>query len=119
MTEAPPAFDRARLLEALRRIASDDEEIVLAAARDAAAVLAAARLTWDDLLVPALPVPDAEAAAEPADDGARIAVLLARPDLSTEARESLEEIARDLAGGTMRDEDRTYLHALHTRLTAA
>ena len=82
-------------------------------------MLAAARLTWDVLLVRALHVPDAEAAAERGDDGALISVLLARPDLSTEARESLEEIARDLAGGTMRDEDRTYLHALHTRLTAA
>ena len=116
MIEPTLAYDRPRLLDALRRIGSDDEESVLEAARTAAAIVATARVNWDDLLAPALPMPDAVAQAEPADDSARIATLLARSDLSTEARESLEEMTRDLAAGTVRDEDRTYLHALYQRL---
>ncbi len=119
MMESALAYDRPRLLDALRRIGGDDEESVLDAARAAAAIIATARVDWDDLLAPALPVPDAAPEAEPADDGARIATLLARSDISTEARESLEEMARDRAAGTMRDEDRTYLHALYQRLVTA
>ena len=123
MTEPSLAYDRPRLLDALRRTAGSDEEAVLEAARQASAIISAARLTWDDLLVPALAMPEAGltpvSTLAPADDGARIAALLALPQLSAEARESLEELARDLAAGTVREEDRVYLNGLFGRLIAA
>ncbi|BBK41790.1 hypothetical protein STVA_18100 [Allostella vacuolata] len=112
------AYDRTRLLDALARLASDDEETVLGGARAAAAILAAARLGWDDLLPPALPMgdPDLGPVAAPTDDGGRIAALLALPDLSADSRETLEEMARDLEKGAVSDADRTWLHALYGRL---
>lgn len=123
MTEPSLAYDRPRLLDALRRTAGSDEEAVLEAARQASAIISAASLTWDDLLVPAVAMPEAGptpvSTLAPADDGARIAALLALPQLSAEARESLEEMARDLAAGTVREEDRTYLNGLFGRLIAA
>ncbi|WP_374446585.1 hypothetical protein [Stella sp.] len=120
MTRPEFPYDRARLLDALARLGSDDEETVLAAARAADAILATARLGWDDLLAPAAPpaAPDAAAPA-PVDDAGRIAALLALPDLSADSRETLEEMARELAAGTVRDADRTWLQALHARLVGA
>ena len=50
-------------------------------------------------------------------DDEAIAALLARPDLSADSRETLEEMARDIAAGRVREADRTWLHALHARLT--
>jgi len=74
MTRPELSYDRARLLDALARLGSDDEETVLAAARAAGAVLATTGLGWDDLLPPAAPVAVSEAAiAAPADDAGRIA----------------------------------------------
>ena len=112
------AYDRARLLDALARLGGDDEETVLAAARAATAILASARLAWDDLLPPAVEPAAADdgEAPPPLDDSGRIAALLALPDLSADSRETLEEMARDMAAGTVRDADRTWLHALHGRL---
>lgn len=121
MTSPEFAYDRARLLDALARLGSDDEETVLAAARAAGAILATARLGWDDLLPPAAAAVEAAdtVAAGPLDDPARIAALLALPDLSADARETLEEMSRDMAGGTIPDADRTWLRALYARLVTA
>ena len=105
------AYDRARLLDTLARLGSDDEETVLAAAR----------LGWDDLLPPAAAAVEAAdtVAAGPLDDAGRIAALLALPDLSADARETLEEMSRDMAEGTIPDADRTWLRALYARLVTA
>lgn len=117
MMEPVFSYDRARLLDALARLGSDDEETVLTAARTAGAILAAARLGWDDLLPPAAVAEDAGMAdAAPVDDAGRIAALLALPDLSADSRETLEEMAREMQGGMIQEADRTWLHALYARL---
>ncbi|MGE0717030.1 MAG: hypothetical protein AB7P02_16430 [Alphaproteobacteria bacterium] len=110
-----PPYDRIRLLAALRSLGSSDDETVLQAAR-AAAEIASAAGGWETLLVEAASVPPDPIAAAPADDAGRIAALLALPTLSPDARESLMEIAADRSAGTLREEDRTWLRALHERL---
>lgn len=118
MNQIALAYDRTRLLDALARLGSADEETVLGAAQAATAILAAARLDWDALLAPALPPLVAEDGlpAEPLDDAGRIAALLALPDLSADSRETLGEMARDMENGAVSDADRTWLHALYARL---
>ncbi|MCC7273124.1 MAG: hypothetical protein IT561_10680 [Alphaproteobacteria bacterium] len=112
-----PAYDRARLVDTLARLAAEDEETVLEAARSAVAILADAGVGWETLLRGSSWTAAAPAGAAPAvDDAARIAALLTLPDLSSDARESLAEIAADLARAGARAEDRAYLVGLYERL---
>ena len=128
-------LDRDKVIELLNRLGSEQDEVSLEAARQVHAAVTAAGLTWDDLLVPDVhedgnggdvdqdteddtAEPPAETAAK--DDAASLALideLLAKPGISDDLREELEDYKTDIAEGEFEEADRRYLRAVHQRLS--
>lgn len=128
MPEKPSRDDLIGLLD---RLDSERDEEVLEAARALRDRMAAAGLTWDDLLAPGEPAGEADdegpppAEAPPAKDGrtgetlALIGKLLARPGISEDFRDELEGYKQDIAEGAFDDRDHDYVRALYKRLSKA
>ncbi|MPZ38401.1 MAG: hypothetical protein GEU95_10080 [Rhizobiales bacterium] len=124
--------DRAALIELLNRLGSDDDATVLEAARGLHRKAAESGLSWDDVLrldqtddEPAddEPVGDEagerqEAAAAKPDDAVttRLIDRLLRKGVSNDLREDLTEMKRQLANGSLEQDDRRYVRALAKRL---
>src|SRR5262245_43001518 len=115
--------DRAALIELLDRLGSADDATVLEAARTLHRKAAESGLSWDDLLK----IDDDEAAVEEveeeavaaspdADETSRLIDRLLRKDLSDNLREDLADMKRQLADGSLDQEDRRYVRSLAKRL---
>lgn len=124
------SLDRGEVLRLLDRLGSDQDEVVLEAARELHAQVMTAGIDWDELLAP-------DRAAETADDGGPVAAstddesvgdedgrtlalidkLLAGSDRSAALREELEEYKTDIANGEFEARDHAYVRALYARLT--
>ncbi len=127
-------LERDNVIELLKRLGSDQDEVVLEAARQVHAQITVAGMTWEDLLVPDVtaddgddfeyqdaadetPEPSAETAKKDADSLALIDELLAKTDISEDFREELENYKTDIAEGEFEEADRRYLRAVHDRLS--
>ena len=129
MSEAP---SREHLIGLLERLGSEQDEEVLAAARELHGEVAAAGLSWEDLLAH-----EAEAAVAGEDEEdlapapveaptgkaggdretlALIEKMLARPGISEDFRAELEGYKEDIAEGEFTEADRKYLRAVSQRL---
>jgi len=127
-----PDLNRAELLDLLGRLGAEDDDAVLAAARELHGKVRQSGLTWDELL-------ELDASANGADagqhddtaeaDGALPAAgkdevarlierLLARPSISDTLREELTDFKRAIADGTFEEMDARYVRALAKRLGA-
>ncbi len=139
-------LERDNVIELLKRLGSDLDEDVLDAARQVHAQITVAGMVWEDLLVPDVDAaegddveyedtedetleppagppaePPAETAAETAekdaDSLALIGELLARPGISEDLREDLENYKTNIAEGEFEKADRRYVRAVHERLS--
>ncbi len=127
-------LERAKFIEVLKRLGSDQDEAVLEAARQVHAQITVAGMTWEDLLVPDVaaddgddveyqntedetPEPPAETAKKDADSLVLIDELRAKTDISEDLREELENYKTDIAEGEFEEADRRYVRALHERLS--
>ena len=115
------SVDRAGLIELLDRLGSDDDAAVLEAARALHRKAAESGLSWDDLIRPDgaddEPADGAPLATPPdADETTRLIDRLLRKDVSDDLREDLAEMKRQLADGSLDQEDRRYVRALAKRL---
>ncbi len=128
---------RDTIIALLNRLESDQDEVVLEAARQVHAQITLAGMTWEDLLVPEVtadegdpaesqdkedetpkpPAKTAKTAKMDADSLALIDKLLARKGISEDLREELENYKTDLAEGVFEEADRRYLRAVHKRLS--
>ena len=113
--------DRAALIELLDRLGSSDDAAVLEAARALNRKVVEAGLSWDDLieLDTSAPADEAEEVAAPspdADETTRLIDRLLRKGVSETTREDLTEMKRQLADGSLDNEDRRYVRALAKRL---
>lgn len=132
-------LDRDQVITLLNNLGSERDEDALAAAREVHAKIAAAGLSWQDLLQPAGndeepegDEPDEEYAdseAEPQDEPqvpfeakdealALIAKLLAKKGISEALREELEDYKTDIGEGEFGQGDLNYLQAVSSRLKA-
>jgi hypothetical protein len=115
-------IDRAALIDLLDRLGSDDDAAVLEAARALHRKAAESGLTWDDLIrldeADGEPAKDDVPLASPpdADETTRLIDRLLRKDLSENLREDLTEMKRQLADGSLDQEDRRYVRAVAKRL---
>lgn len=129
------SLDRNRLVELLDQLGAEQDETVLAAAREASRRVAESGYGWSDLLVPeesgaaaapeaeesadAAPEPAAAASGERADDLKLVERLLARKGISDTLRSDLQDFKRSIAAGTFDKMDADYLRALAKRLGGA
>ena len=134
MTEA---LQRDEVVELLKSLGSDQDEVVLAAARELHARVTAADTAWDDLLAadqtddaaadaevdadvdadqPAPAEPPAEATGNNAETLALLDKLLAKPGISDDFRAELNGYKTDIAEGEFEESDHRYIRALHKRL---
>ena len=140
MSDAP---ERDNVIDLLDRLGSEQDEDVLAAARELHAQITEAGMSWQDLLVgdeaaaPGEPAIEdsmddeddtdyseddssdtaAKFVANESETSALIEKLLAREGNSEEFREELEEYKTDLANGDLEPSDHRYIQALHARLS--
>lgn len=116
------SVDRDALIELLDRLGSTDDATVLEAARALHRKAAESGLSWDDLLRLDDEEPaedEAEEVATPspgADETTRLIDRLLRKGVSEALREDLAEMKRQLADGSLDQEDRRYVRALAKRL---
>lgn len=126
-------LDRAGLVAALAKLSDPDDDAAVAAARDAAGIVADAGLDWADLIVPqdaltalteSAEVPVESDAAAEIDEAATnedaivlIDRLLDRKNLYEGTREELLAYKQDIADGTFEPDDLAYLNALYARIT--
>ncbi len=127
-------LERDNVIELLKKLGSDQDEVVLEAARQVHAQITVAGMTWEDLLVPDVaaddgddieyqdtedetPEPPAETAKKDADSLPMIDELLAKTGISEDLREELENYKTDLAEGEFEEADRRYVRAVHDRLS--
>ena len=131
MGENPSREDLIGLLE---RLGSEQDQEALAAARELHSKIAAAGVSWADLLVPEAAegdvgedaeVPGAEPAEAPAGKArgngetlALIEKMLAKSGISEDFREELEGYKQDIAEGEFENSDHDYVRALYKRLSA-
>ena len=114
--------DRAALIELLDRLGSDDDAAVLEAARALHRKAAESGLSWDDIIrlddEPADEDEEAAAAAPSpdADEITRLIDRMLRKGVSDTLREDLTDMKRQLADGSLDQEDRRYVRALAKRL---
>ncbi len=110
------------LIDLLDRLGSDDDAAVLEAARALHRKAAEAGLSWDDLIRPDRvedePAADDVPLASPpdADETTRLIDRVLRKGVSDDLREDLTEMKRQLADGSLDQEDRRYVRALAKRL---
>jgi len=118
------AFDREAVVAALEGLDQADDAAALAAARQAAALITAAGLHWDQVIAPpsapetAEPEPIPPAAEDPpsGDDKALIGRLLAIKTLYEGTRHELEGYLEDIDAGEFTAADSRYLKALYKRI---
>ena len=117
------SLDRAALIELLDRLGSGDDATVLEAARALHRKAAESGLSWDDLIrldgaddQPAADEAEASPAGPAADETTRLIDRLLRKGVSDALREDLTDMKRQLADGSLEQEDRRYLRALAKRL---
>ena len=114
--------DRAALIDLLDRLGSDDDAAVLEAARALHRKAAESGLSWDDLIrldaADDEPTADDVPVASPpdADETTRLIDRLLRKGVSDDLRGDLTEMKRQLADGSLEQEDRRYVRALAKRL---
>ena len=120
---AMTTLDRAALIDLLDRLGSADDAAVLEAARALHRKAAESGLSWDDLI--RLDEADDEAADEGeeasppspgTDETTRLIERLLRKGVSEALREDLTDMKRQLADGSLDQEDRRYVRALAKRL---
>jgi hypothetical protein len=122
-----PFLDRDPFIALLDQLGDSDDTKVLAAARDIHRRMNDAGLNWGDLLLPtggdqteaepeAIDPPLDQPAPAAGDDTALIGRLLARPGLSDDTRQEIEDLRADIASGVFTARDRKYLQALEARL---
>jgi hypothetical protein len=115
-------IDRAALIALLDRLGSDDDAAVLEAARALHRQITESGQSWDDLIRldraedETVAMAADEAPSPDADETARLIDRLLRKDLSDELREDLTEMKRQLADGSLSQEDRRYVGAVAKRL---
>jgi hypothetical protein len=121
--------DRAALIDLLGRLGSDDDATVLEAARALHRKVTESGLSWDDL-IPLDTSDDAPAEEEGEAERGEVAVALTpdaaettrlidrmlRKGVSESLREDLTEMKRQLADGSLDEDDRRYVRALAKRL---
>ncbi len=130
MSEAPSRED---ILQLLERLDSEQDDEVLAAARELQGRIATAGLSWEDLLAPeadavdtghgedSVPEPAETPAGKARGDGDTLALIdkmLAKPGISDDFREELEGYKEDIAEGEFEKSDHDYVRAVYKRLTA-
>jgi hypothetical protein len=114
--------DRAALIDLLDRLGSDDDAAVLEAARALHRKATESGLSWDDLIrldgADDAPAADDVPLASPpdADETTRLIDRVLRKGVSDDLREDLTEMKRQLADGSLDQEDRRYVRALAKRL---
>ena len=113
--------DRDALLELLDRLGSSDDGMVLDAARALHRKVVESSLSWDDLIrreddEPAADESAAVSGSPDADETARLIDRLLRKGVSENLREDLAEMKRQVAAGSLDNEDRRYVRALAKRL---
>lgn len=141
-----PDLDRKDFIALLERLAGPDDADVVAAAREITSRMAAAGVSWDDVLTPEEPDDETDVdeygddedfdvdgdegagalggddedssddAAGPDEDIALINRILAECTVSDETREELGGLRDDIAEGEFTAADRKYLRALYARL---
>jgi hypothetical protein len=121
-----PDLDRAALIDLLDRLGSDDDATVLEAARALHRQATESGLSWDNLIrldanddnEPAADEVEEAVAALSADaaETTRLIDRLLRKGVSESTREDLTEMKRQLADGTLDEDDRRYVRALAKRL---
>lgn len=117
--------DRAALIELLDRLGSDDDATVLEAARALNRKAAESGLSWDELIrldrsrededPPGQPE-EAVALSPDAAETTRLIDRLLRKGVSDSLREDLTEMKRQLADGSLEEDDRRYVRSLAKRL---
>jgi hypothetical protein len=121
--------DRAALIDLLGRLGSDDDATALEAARALHRKVTESGLSWDDL-IPLDTSDDAPAEEEGEAERGEVAVALTpdaaettrlidrmlRKGVSESLREDLTEMKRQLADGSLDEDDRRYVRALAKRL---
>jgi len=120
-------LDRDDVIRLLDQLGGDQDEVVLAAARQLHAQINAAGLDWNELLIAdtlADPVDTGDDAAPSAGGTGKggdtldlIEELLAKPNRSDALREELEEYKADIANGEFHARDHKYVRSLYERLT--
>ncbi len=130
MSEAPSRED---ILQLQEKLGSEQDDEVLAAARELQGKIATAGLSWEDLLAPeadaedtdhgedSVPEPSEAPAGKARGDGDTLALIdkmLAKPGVSEDFREELEGYKEDIAEGEFEDSDHEYIRAVYKRLSA-
>ena len=128
-------LDRQTVIELLNRLGEEQDSDVLEAARTLHGQISDSGMSWEELLVPedgaAEPeYGDAEEDEEQEESRAPlppvgddtdtldlIEKLLARPGISDEFREELEDYKTDIADGEFEESDHRYVRALYARLS--
>ncbi len=132
-------LDRNEFLRLLKKLGSEDDKEVLAAARDLHAKVTVAGVTWESLLTPddpdtadavaplsgedegiILAAPEADRGALSDADKAEAAQLIdsiGKMQISDSTREELADYKTDLAAGTLEQMDLKYLRGLSKRLS--
>jgi len=119
------AFDREAVVAALEGLDQADDAAALAAARQAAALITAAGLDWDQVIAPPAgteepaepePTPAAADSSDGDDDKALIGRLLAIKTLYEGTRHELEGYLEDIDAGEFTAADSRYLKALYKRI---
>lgn len=136
-------LERQTVIDLLNQLGDEQDAEVLAAARALHSQISDSGMSWEELLVPeggpAEPeIDDNEEDEEIGDDDDEgdeerqaplppvgddastldlIEKLLARPGISDEFREELEDYKTDLADGEFEESDHRYVHALYARLS--
>lgn len=121
MTEV---LKRDDMVELLQSLGSDQDEEVLAAARELHALVVEAGAAWEDLLAVEVAAgghsesaePPAQASETNAETLALINKLLARPGISDDFRDEMNGYKSDIAEGVFEEADRGYIRALYKRL---
>jgi hypothetical protein len=135
-------LNRNEVIELLKSLGSERDEEALEAARQLHERITAAGLTWEDLLEPddddfdddddseepdddtedgdpedEAPDSPEERAGKNAESLALIDKLLARPGISDDFRQELEDYKADIAEGDFEAADHSYVQALYKRLS--
>ncbi|MEM6492507.1 MAG: hypothetical protein AAF684_11495 [Pseudomonadota bacterium] len=115
------AFNRSALLKELGRLDDEDDTVVLAAARAAQALVDDVEGGWAAVIsaeknAKAAPAKKRGKVPTSGDIGDTIAALLARSDLSDDARADLIDFQSALGEGALDPQDEAYIRALATRI---
>jgi len=137
-------LDRQTVIELLNRLGEEEDSNVLEAARELHSQVSQSGMGWEELLVPEddgsepeeeyeyeedeweddeeeeeedAPQADLPPVGDDADTLDLIEKLLARPGISDDFREELEDYKTDIADGDFEQSDHRYVRALYARLS--